>query len=125
MQYDVDTAEQYLVQLTSDWRKDKLLALRQELYNLAPEIEECINYKMLCYRLSKHVVCHLNVQKNTVSLYVGDISKVDPSGELLRNYNVGKGCVRLTKTKSIESANFKQFLSEMIKLARQGVDLSC
>lgn len=125
MQYNVDNAEQYIAELTPDWRKEKLMALRQKLFDLAPEIEECINYKMLCYRIDKLVVCHLNAQKNTVSLYVGDVSLVDPSGALLEGYNLGKGCIRLTKTKSIDSDNFQQFLSQMVQLTRQGVDLSC
>ena len=47
MQYDVKTPEEYLEVLENDWRKEKLLAIRQMILDHAPELEESIRYKML------------------------------------------------------------------------------
>lgn len=125
MQYDVNTPEQYVAALEDDWRKEKLLLLRQQIITIAPETEVSINYKMLCFQINGTVMCHLNAQKNTVSLYVGNILKVDPSGQLLAGHNLGKGCIRLSKTKSITDENFMSFLQNMVTMSRNGEDLSC
>ncbi|MDC2889830.1 DUF1801 domain-containing protein [Psychrosphaera algicola] len=125
MQYDVNTPEHYVAALEDDWRKEKLLLLQQKILEMAPETELSINYKMLCFKINDIVMCHLNAQKNTVSLYVGNISKVDPTGQLLEGYNLGKGCIRLSKTKSITNENFTSFLTKMVTMGRSGIDLSC
>jgi len=43
----------------------------------------------------------LNAQKNYISLYVGDRHKIDPEMKLLKGLNLGKGCIRISKSKSI------------------------
>ena len=49
MQYDADTPEEYLKMLDNDWRRERLLAIRDVLLGVS-EIEEGIGHKMLQYR---------------------------------------------------------------------------
>ena len=97
MQYEVKTPKEYIQVLDNDWRREKLLEIRAFILQAAPELQEGISYKMLCYGDDKCSVFHLNAQKNYVSLYVGDLNKIDPSGELLKGINTGKSCVRFNK----------------------------
>jgi len=125
MQYDASTPQAYLDALALDWRKDKLAQLRALILSTSSELVECINYKMLCYRLNDVAVFHLNAQKGYVSLYVGDIKKIDPGNTLLSGLNVGKGCIRLTKSIDIKTTQLDQFIARAIKLSQQGIDLDC
>ena len=114
MQYDVDTPKEYLELLEGDWRKDKLIRIREIISKHAPELNESIRYKMLNYGVLEddNYVFALNAQKNYVSLYVGDISKVDPSGEMLKDFNLGKGCIRVRKTLDIEETRLEEFITK-------------
>jgi hypothetical protein len=47
MQYDVETPSEYLTALEEDWRKEKLLDIRDIIFSKAPEIVEIIECKML------------------------------------------------------------------------------
>lgn len=111
MQYEVKTPEEYIAALEEDWRKEKVLQLRSMIKVQAPEIEETINYKMLCYRGEQGIVFHLNAQKGYVSLYVGDAKKIDPEGVLLEGIDVGKGCIRMKKTLVLEDTRIDEFIA--------------
>lgn len=104
MQYDVDTPNEYLELLEEDWRKEKLLRIREMILKHAPELNESIRYKMLNYGIleTDDYLFALNAQKHYVSLYVGDVLIVDPSGDMLTDFNLGKGCIRVRKTIDIE-----------------------
>lgn len=127
MLYDVETPEQYLEQLSSDdWRREKVNALRALIKEAAPELDECIHYKMLGYGVEgKDHVFHLNAQKNYVSLYVGDVSKIDHDGTLLEGLNVGKGCIRLTKTIVVADTRLYEFINRAVRMWRNSEDISC
>jgi len=123
MQYDVQTPEEYLNVLEQDWRKEKLEAIRALIRTQAPDLTEGIQYKMLSYG-QEPVFC-LNAQKNYVSLYIGDIQKVDPEGKLLKGVNMGKGCIRFKKTTSVEDSGVEAFIAETFKLWKAGKDVGC
>jgi len=125
MQYDADTPDAYLDGLEDDWRKRTLLKLRETIRMSAPGIDECIHYKMLGFRLGEDFVFHLNAQRNYVSLYVGDASRIDPEGDLLKGLNTGKGCVRFTKSKSVEQTRIAEFIQRALALKGQGEDFGC
>ncbi len=78
VQYDVSTPAEYFEMLEDDWRKDKVLQIREMILKAAPEIDEVILYKMLSYGNEKteNYVFGLNAQKNYVSLYVGNIERI-------------------------------------------------
>lgn len=125
MQYDVQTPQEYMQMLEDDWRREKLEELRAIIKSCAPELTEGIDYKMLCYRDDKEIVFGLNAQKHYVSLYVGDVTKIDPDGSLLAGLNVGKGCIRFTKSKVISQTGIREFLERAVDMWRRGEDIDC
>lgn len=125
MQYNVKTPAEYLTVLEDDWRKETLQNLREIILTKAPGINERIQYKMLCYGDENSDLFHLNAQKNYVSLYVGNISKIDSAGELLKGLNKGKGCIRFSKSKVIADTRIDQFIERAIELWHRGKDTGC
>lgn len=125
MQYDVDSPEQYLNALEDDWRKQTLLEIRDLIFKQSNEFKEGINYKMLCYSLGENSVFHLNAQKGYVSLYSGGIDKIDPNGKLLNGLNVGKSCIRFSKTKKVSNTRINEFIAKAIELSKQGHNFEC
>src|SRR5690606_26508237 len=116
LQYDVDTPEEYLAQLEDDWRRRTLLSLRALIQASAPHLEEGIQYKMLAYHDAAGSVFGLNAQKGYVSLYVGDIDKIDATGELLSGLSRGKGCIRFTKTTDVAGTRIDEFVARAARL---------
>ena len=125
MQYDVTTPSEYIEILDNDWRREKLLKLRGLIRSAAPKLQEGISYKMLCYGDGESNVFHLNAQKNYVSLYVGDLNKIDPTGELLKGINTGQSCIRINKSLSLSETKIEEFILKAVSLWEQGTDLDC
>ena len=125
MQYDVKTPAEYIDKLDDDWRLEKLENLRSLIKTKAPVLIEGINYKMLSYGDDKGIIFHLNAQKHYVSLYVGKAKKVDPDGSLLKGINVGKGCIRFTKSVSISDTRIDEFIERTVELWKCGEDIGC
>lgn len=125
MLYDVKTPKEYLEQLRDDWRREKVHALRQIILDKGPKLTENITYKMLGYGDEGNAAFCLNAQKNYVSLYVGNASKVDPGGELLEGLNRGKGCIRFTKSVDIAATRIDEFIERAVEMWEQGEDFDC
>ena len=125
MQYDVVTPDEYLRQLDDDWRKDKLLHIRSLILKNSPSPKEFIQYKMLTYGSEDNTVFHLNAQKNYVSLYIGNVDKVENARELLKGFDLGKGCIRFKKSSSVDSPHLKKIIDKVIEIWRIGGDLAC
>lgn len=118
--------QEFLENLKNDWRKEKLLEIR-ELILYHSQLIEGMNYGMLSYGDGKNdeQLFHLNAQKNYISLYVGDISKIDPKSNMLKGLNLGKGCIRISKTKNISNTGLKEFIQKSVDFWLQGKDTSC
>lgn len=125
MQYDVGSPEEYLEVIDDDWRKEKLLEIREMILTADPDLIEAIQYKMLSYGDGNSVVCHLNAQKHFVGLYVGNAEKIDPDGSLLKGINRGKGCLRISKSLNLQETNLAAFIQRTIALWRDGIDIAC
>lgn len=125
MQYDAKNTEQYLEMLEDDWRKEKLLVIRQMILSYAPELEESIRYKMLNFGKDEHYIFALNAQKHYVSLYVGTIDKIENAETLLTGYNYGKGCIRVKKKINLEETGLQDFIHKTIDMWRAGEDTDC
>ncbi len=102
VQYKANSPEAYLNEIDDDWRKERLLEIRQAIFELVPEVSEDIGYGMLRFARKGHVFCHLNAQKSFVGLYLGNVARLDPDGKITSDLNVGKGCIRVRKKDSIE-----------------------
>lgn len=125
MLYDVDNPVAYIEALDDDWRKEKLLELRAIIHEMAPSLAEGINYKMLSYSDKRGAAFHLNAQRNYVSFYVGDANKVDPTGELLKGIDVGKGCIRFKKSVEISQTRIDEFIQLAAQMWAKGIDIDC
>lgn len=125
MTYDVKTPQEYLENLEADWRKEKLQNLRSLILQQAPDIQEFIQYKMLAYGDESLSVFHLNAQRNYVSLYVGDVKKIEHSEELLNGLNLGKGCIRFKKSTIISDTRIDEFIAKMIERWQANLDIDC
>jgi len=125
MQYDAKTPKEYLELLDDDWRKEKLLMIRQFILENAPELEEGIQYKMLCYGSGSSKLFHLNAQKSYVSLYVGNIEKIENAKEFLTGLDYGKGCIRIKKSVDLHKSRLEDFVKKAIETWRAGGDTSC
>ena len=69
---------------------------------------------------------HIGVYKKAfVGVYVGNIGKVDPGGELLAGLDLGKGCIRLKKRDELNSTRLEAFLERLVDLRRSGAELGC
>jgi uncharacterized protein YdhG (YjbR/CyaY superfamily) len=118
--------QEFLESLKKDWRKEKLLEVRELILDHSQLIEG-MNYGMLSYGNGKddEPLFHLNAQKNYISLYVGEISKIDPKNNMLKAFNLGKGCIRISKSKNIPGTDLKEFIQKAVDLWLQGKDTSC
>lgn len=125
MQYHANTPSEYLESLEDDWRKEKVVELRDMITSTNSDIEESIEYKMLNYKLKGVSVFHLNAQKNYVSLYVGDICKIESGNELLAGLDTGKGCIRIKKSIEIDETKLDEFIMNTIQMVESNKDISC
>jgi uncharacterized protein YdhG (YjbR/CyaY superfamily) len=114
-----------LDQLENDWRKHKLEKVRQMIKKHGPHLIEGIEYKMLSYGNNEKSVFNLNAQRAYVSLYVGTINKVDNAQELLKSFDIGKGCIRIKKKIEIHKTGLEEFIRKTIELWDEGGNTDC
>jgi uncharacterized protein YdhG (YjbR/CyaY superfamily) len=122
---DAKSPKEYLQQMPDDWRAETLKDIRALILKTDADLKERINYKMLAYGIDVEIFCHLNIQANYVSLYFGDIQKVDPDNELLDGLSQGKGCIRFTKSKKVAATRIDKFIAKANKMWRDGHDIGC
>ncbi len=125
MQYEVKTPSEYLERLDNDWRKEKLIQVRELIKKHDPDLDESIQYKMLSYSKNGKSIFNLNAQRAYVSLYVGTINKVDGAQELLKDFDTGKGCIRIKKKFEIQETGLEKFIKRTIELWKKGGDTDC
>jgi uncharacterized protein YdhG (YjbR/CyaY superfamily) len=125
MQYEAHTPEEYLAKLENDWRKEKLEHIRAMILENEVDLLESIEYKMLAFGNGQENLFHLNAQSAYVSLYIGNIDKVDNGRELLKDFNLGKGCIRVKKKVNLGQTRLKEFIQKAIELWSHGGDVSC
>ncbi len=127
MIYGGDNVSEYLDRIEDDWRKEKLLEIRDILLSYE-DLNEGMAYGMLSYGKkdeNDEGLFALNAQRNYVSLYIGNIAKVDPEGAILKGLSMGKGCIRLSKTKDVEASGLPEFIKKSVDLWRNGQDTAC
>ncbi|WP_102336341.1 iron chaperone [Salimicrobium jeotgali] len=125
MQYDVKTPEDYYKVMQEDWRKEKLLKVREYILTEGPELKEGIQYKMLSFGSDSSAVFHLNAQKHYVSLYTGNIKKITGAEEFLKGLDFGRGCIRIKKSVNLHDSGLEKFVRKTIEAWREGRDVSC
>lgn len=117
MIHEAATPKEYLDRLLDDWRKSRLLAIR-ELLLAAPNTSETMRYKMLGYDIGEKHLAVLNAQKGYVSLYMDPLADLDPDGSLLDGMDYGRSCLRVKKT--TELARVEALIQNRIQLVLAG-----
>ncbi|AKP50207.1 iron chaperone [Cyclobacterium amurskyense] len=125
MQYEAKTPSEYLKELENDWRKVKLEEIRKLIKNKGPSLQEGIEYKMLSFGNGEKNIFHLNAQSAYVSLYVGNIDKVENAQDLLRAFDKGKGCIRIRKSIDLSKTGLEAFIKKTIDLWEKGGNTDC
>ena len=125
MQYPVNSPSEYFDALDNDWRKDKLLQVRDLILKYGSDLSESIEYKMLAFGMNGKNIFHLNAQSAYVSLYVGTINKVDGADKMLKEFNKGKGCIRIKKSVNIDETGLEEFIEKTIDIWRDGGETDC
>ncbi len=125
MQYDVETPGEYFEKLEEDWRKVKLFEVREMIEKNGPELTEGIYCKMLSYEYGDKIVFCLNAQQAYVSLYVGNVDKVENARKLLKEFNIGKGCIRIKKSIDLQESHLEKFIAMTIEIWRKGGETDC
>jgi len=125
MQYEAETPTEYVEKLENDWRKEKLQQVREIIKTHGPDLNEGIEYKMLSFGNDEKNIFYLNAQRVYVSLYVGDINKVKNAQELLKDFDIGKGCIRIKKSVEIPETDLEEFIKRTIEVWRTGGDTDC
>ncbi len=123
--YAADTPAKYLAALEDDWRKDKLLAIRDVIFQTAPDWTEGMKYKMLGYfdglgSGDDDAALVMNAQKGYVALYAGNLAELDPEGDLLAGLDCGKSCIRLKKRFDPTDGRLSQILDAVKKRRATG-----
>lgn len=125
MLYEAKTPSEYREQLENDWRADKLEEVHQMIKKHGPHLKEGIEYKMLSYGNNEKNIFHLNAQRAYVSLYVGDIDKVENARDLLKDFDKGKGCIRIKKKVDISESGLEEFIKRTVELWEEGGNTDC
>lgn len=115
MQYDVSSPTQYFDVLDNDWRKNRIMEIRDMIIGYAPQLEEKIAYCMLAYG----DIFGLNAQKHFVALYVDNISSIPDSKEMLASFDCGKGCIRIRKSLNPSQTRLQEFIHRVIDIEKQ------
>ena len=101
MIYDADNPEGYLKAIDDDWRKERLLSIR-DMFLEVSGVNEGIGHGMLQYRRDGEVFAHLNAQKAFVGVYLGDLERIDPGAIIRGKMNCGKSCLRVRKSDNLD-----------------------
>jgi len=125
MQYNTKRPAEYLNYLEPDWRKEKLKQVRDLILKNGSDLNENIEYKMLAFGKNGKNIFHLNAQKNYVSLYVGTINKVENGEKFLKDFDLGKGCIRIKKNINISETQLEEFIKKTIEFWKQGGNTDC
>lgn len=125
MQYKAKNPEEYLNKLDDDWRKVQLMLVRAMILDSDGDLKEDIEYKMLSYKKNGESLFHLNAQRNYVSLYVGNIDKIAEARQWLRDFDMGKGCIRVSKNNDLQNTGLQKFIHAVIAQWSAGVDTRC
>lgn len=125
MVYDAKTPEEYMSLLDPDWRKETVEEMRLLIKKLCPELKEGIEYKVLAYGNGTKNIFHLNAQQAYVSLYVGNIDKVENGRTLLKEFNMGKGCIRIKKSINLSETKIDEFIIQVMDTWLKGGNTDC
>ena len=102
MQSKASSVDQYLAELPAD-RLEQLTAVRALCAAHLPDHEETMEYGMPVYRRNGKAEFAWASQARYISLYVMKLGVIEANAELLRDLNVGQGCIRLAPSRQLDT----------------------
>lgn len=111
MQSRAQTVTEYMREVPAD-RLDALTELREICLQTLKGYKESMEYGMPTYSLNGAPQVAWNSQKNYISLYImaeGVIKKYKPQ---LKNFDVGKSCIRYKKPNQLNFQLIKSMLAD-------------
>lgn len=108
-----DTAEAYFAAIARDDFRAALLAIRDRIYQLAPEAIEDIGYGMPTYKVGKGRV-YLAAFKNHCSLFPGGIAL--DFQDALPDHKISKGTIQFSPENPIPNAVLDTILRRALLL---------
>ncbi|MDM7862094.1 DUF1801 domain-containing protein [Alteromonas sp. ASW11-36] len=128
MQHNCESPQAYMASLDQDWRKALIEDISASIRSLAPDSVPFIKYGMLAFgtpeaavQVDGDAICCMNAQKNYVSVYVGDVKRVDPTGAVFQTFDCGRSCVRIKRTKAAQTDTIQQLLVATVDDWRQRI----
>jgi uncharacterized protein YdhG (YjbR/CyaY superfamily) len=111
MQSEAKIVDDYLTEVP-DERKEALVRLRQLCQDTLTGYEETMEYGMPSYKVpGSEVEVAFASQKNYISLYILKEAVLNEYRPALEGLNLGKGCVRYTKTERMDFSVIEQLLA--------------
>ncbi|MEZ5001513.1 MAG: DUF1801 domain-containing protein [Chitinophagales bacterium] len=103
------TVDQYFKSVPEE-RITDMAAVRQLIRSVFPNAEETMLYKMPTYLLDGEMIVSLASQKKYMALYVCEVDLKNEFGQILKDYNCGKSCIRFPKLKPDSLPTFEKVL---------------
>ena len=100
----------YFVKEEDPKRLEMLIQLRDTVRLSLGDFEETLDYKMPTYFINGQCICAYASQKSHMALYIMPYDLLEPFGEELKKYNMGKSCIRFKKMSESDLALFSRIL---------------
>ena len=110
------TVDEYIAAAAPE-RQAELHRLRGLIRKAVPKAVESVQYNLPCYEYHG-LLCSFAAQKNYFSFYVLHGAVVNEHGELLKGFDVGKGCIRFRKPGALPDATVTTLLKAVAKANR-------
>lgn len=107
----------YLKRFTGD-QFDSLSALRDQLRELLPEAEECLSYKMPCFKVDGKAVAGFDGFKNHNSYFPHSGNIVTSIGDLPAWCDVSRGTLRFPVHKKLS----KTLVTRLVRARRREIE---
>lgn len=106
---DVDA---YLARIPAE-RREAVALLRELIFQVYPDIQENMRFRMPSYFLWSKPFCAIGSQKHYVSLYLIPYDLLEAFAEALQGYDCGKSCIRFRRVNDEDLALTGQILRYM------------
>ena len=115
MQSKAEDVATYLLNAPKD-RRSELKTLRSLCLKILSGFEESVEYGMPCYKRNGTVEVAFASQKNYISLYILQQSVMKRNAAALKPFKPGKGCIKFSPSKRIDTELVRQLLTDMLTL---------
>jgi uncharacterized protein YdhG (YjbR/CyaY superfamily) len=102
------TVDEYIAAAAPEWQVE-LHRLRGLIRKAVPKAVESVQYNLPFYEYHG-LLCSFAAQKNYFSFYVLNGAVVDEHRDLLRGFDVGKGCIRFKRPGELPNATIRALL---------------